>query len=82
MDCQDLELALRRFESSGLAGIVELEGSIESTRKTHLLIKQAGLGVSAYYLSYSRCSNPPRVGGEGRNKRRGRGGRGTWCSTV
>lgn len=42
---QDLELALRRFESGGLSGIVELEGSIEATKQTHLLIQQAGLGV-------------------------------------
>ncbi|CAM9320569.1 unnamed protein product, partial [Laminaria digitata] len=45
---EDLELALRRFESGGLAGIVELEGSVEATRKTHLLIKQAGLGVDSF----------------------------------
>lgn len=44
---QDLELALRRFESGGLSGIVELEVSIESAKKTHLLIQQAGLGVRA-----------------------------------
>lgn len=42
---QDLELALRRFESGGLSGIVELEGSIETTKQSHLLIQQAGLGV-------------------------------------
>lgn len=44
---QDLELALRRFESGGLSGIVELEVSIEAAKKTHLLIQQAGLGVRA-----------------------------------
>lgn len=42
---QDLELALRKFESGGLAGIVELEGSIETAKQTHMLIQQAGLGV-------------------------------------
>lgn len=47
---QDLELALRKFESGGLAGIVELEGSIEAARQTHTLIQQAGLGVRPTYL--------------------------------
>lgn len=47
---QDLELALRRFESGGLAGIVELEGSVEAVRKTHMLIEQAGLGVRCLSL--------------------------------
>lgn len=43
---QDLEQALRKFESGGLSGIIELEGSIEAARKTHQLMATAGLGVS------------------------------------
>lgn len=43
---KDLELAVGRFESGGLSGILELEGAIETAKMTHLLIQESGLGVS------------------------------------
>ncbi|CAM9969196.1 unnamed protein product, partial [Discosporangium mesarthrocarpum] len=45
---QDLELALKRFESGGLTGIVELEDTVEAIRKTHGLLDTSGLGVDPW----------------------------------
>lgn len=50
---QDLELALGRFESGGLSGILELEGAIETTKMTHLLIQESGLGVRSEELYFT-----------------------------
>ncbi|CAM9167660.1 unnamed protein product, partial [Phaeothamnion confervicola] len=45
---EDLETAFKKFESGGLSGVLELEGTLATIQQTHKLLADAGLALDPW----------------------------------